>query len=269
MKTISTIAAALIFGTTAFGQEPTDTTRIQIGDMKVIMIDEGGDDSDSTSVEWDYDECDKSELTYWDGVDVGMNILLNADGKTTFEGADEWLELDYARSLSWRINIMEGKIRLVKDYVGLVVGAGLTYNSYTLKNNYTVANVNDSTFGVRDTILDFSKNKLRASYVNVPLLLEFNTSDDCDKNFHLSAGVIGGWRMGSITKQRYDFEGNDVRQRVKNDYNMRDFTLDATVRLGYRNVTLFATYGLTPMFEDKKGPEVYPVTIGINLVPFS
>ncbi|MDZ4750719.1 MAG: outer membrane beta-barrel protein [Flavobacteriales bacterium] len=269
MKTKIATLAFLFVGFGLFAQEPSDTTKFKFGDKRVILIDDHP--TDSTDVSWEDDEkdCGKSQLTYWDGVDFGVNILLNKDGKTTFEGDEEWLQLDYARSFSWRFNIFEGKLRLFDDYVGIVSGAGITYNSYGLKNNVTLVNVDDSTFAVPDTLINFSKNKLRASYVNVPLMLEFNTSKDCDKNVHVAAGVIGGWRMGSITKQRFDVNDNEVRSRVKNDFNMTNFTLDATVRVGYRNLTLFATYGLTPLFEDDKGPEVYPVTVGIALVPFS
>jgi hypothetical protein len=270
MKTTIATVALLMSSFGIFAQEPSDTTKFKIGDTKVILIDEN--QKDSTDVEWSEDddnECGKAELTYWDGIDFGMNILLNKDGKTTFEGDNEWLQLDYARSFTWRFNIIEAKVRLADDYVGIATGLGFTYNSYGLKNNVTVVNVDDSTFAVPDTLINFSKNKLRASYLNVPLMLEFNTSKDCDKNFHVALGVIGGLRMGSIAKQKYEANDNDVRSRVKNDFNMTNFTMDATVRVGYRNLTLFATYGLTPLFEDKKGPEAYNVSVGVALVPFS
>jgi hypothetical protein len=270
MKTTIATVAFLMTSFGIFAQEPSDTTKFKIGDTKVIVIDEGT--KDTTDVAWteeDEDICGKAELTYWDGIDFGVNVLLNKDGKTTFEGDNEWLQLDYARSFTWRFNLIEGKVRLIDDYVGLAVGAGLTYNSYGLKNNVTVVNVDDSTFAVPDTLINFSKNKLRASYLNVPVMLEFNTSKDCDKNFHLAMGVIGGWRMGSIAKQKFEANDNDVRSRVKNDFNMTNFTLDATVRVGYRNLTFFATYGLTPLFEENKGPEAYNVSLGIALVPFS
>jgi hypothetical protein len=270
MKTTIATVALLMTSFGIIAQEDSDTTKFKIGDTKVILIDEAvRDTSDVAWTEEDEDECDKSELSYWDGIDFGMNVLLNKDGKTNFEGDDEWLQLDYARSFSWRFNILEGKVRLIDDYVGLTSGLGISYNSYGLKNNVTVVNVEDSTFAVPDTLINFSKNKIRASYLHVPLLLELNTSKDCDKNFHLALGVIGGFRMGTIAKQKFEANDNDVRSRVKNDFNMTNFTLDATVRVGYRNLTFFATYGLTPLFEENKGPEAYNVSLGVALVPFS
>ena len=77
-----------------------------------------------------------------------------------------------------------------------------------------------------------------------------------------------GYRLGSKTKQKY--EENDKTQKVKdrNDYNLNDFRLNAVVRLGYGDFTVFASYSLTELFEDNKGPELYPFTVGISLVSF-
>lgn len=279
MKNLLLTTLTVLMSVIGFSQveEPVkpDTTDLKFGDKRVIVIDENpGEDMDTTEVDWteDFDDEDgKYELTHWGGVDMGINLLLNKDGGTTLDSANQWLELDYTRSMSWRINLFEEKIRLYKDYAGLIVGAGLTYNSYGLKNNVDVSTRDSSaTYAVTvpDTVANYSKNKFRASYIHVPLMLEINTSSDADRAFHIAAGVIGGWKMGSITKQKWERGDEKHEYRRKADYNLSPFTLDATARIGYRNFTVFATYGLTPLFKKDKGPEVYPVTVGIQLVPF-
>ncbi len=127
--------------------------------------------------------------------------------------------------------------------------------SYGLKNNVDISTADSSAiYGMilDDTIRDYSKNKLRASYINIPLMLEFNTSDDNDKSFHVAAGVVGGWKMGSITKQKWEDDNEKYQARRKSDFNLNPFTLDATARIGYKNLTVFATYGLTPLFQKDK-----------------
>jgi hypothetical protein len=246
----------------------SDTTRIQIGNAKVIIVEE-----DSTKGDWEDEEADlDSELTHWAGVDLGVNMLVNKTGSTDLGEENDWLDLQYERSLSWRFNIFEEKIKIVRNHVGLVTGLGLTYNSYGFRNEITVISntdaFRDTTFGIADSVIEFSKTKLRATYLNIPLLLEFNTSEDPKRTFHIAAGAIGGWKIGSITKQHYESEGSNVRVRSKQDFNLTPFTLDLTARVGYRNFTLFANYGLTPLFRDGKGPEVYPVTFGLQIVPW-
>jgi hypothetical protein len=276
MKKMITAVFSFMLSAAAIAQSDStnvasDTTNMKIGDTRIILIDENPN-NDSTSVEYaDNGPSDKLELTHFAGIDLGVNILLNASGGTELDTNSNWLELDYARSLTWRFNILEEKIKLYKNYVGIMVGAGITYNSYGLRKNVQVL-VTDST-GVTGLEIDsknrdFTKNKLRASYINVPVMLEINTSEYLDKSFHIAAGVTGGWNMGSLTRQKWE-DGDDKNStKVKGDYNFTPFTLDASVRVGYKNFTVFANYGLTPLFEKDKGPEVYPVSVGIQIVPF-
>ncbi|MEN9348896.1 MAG: hypothetical protein RLZZ77_2407 [Bacteroidota bacterium] len=269
-----------VLGTQA--QNETDTTQIKLGTTKVVIINEEDSTeaiSDTTAVDWDgedflSDDERREKLTFFAGLDLGMNLLVTKSGSTTMETGNEWLTLDYARSLSWRINVLEQKIPIYRDHVGILVGLGLTYNSYGLRNNVrvqsnTVANP-DSIFAVAvpDSIANFSKNKLRATYLHVPLMLELNTSENPDKTFHLAMGVIGGVKIGSITKQEWSDNGDDITERRKQDFNIAPLTLDASARVGYRNFTIFASYGLTPLFKKGTGPEVYPVTVGLTVVPF-
>jgi hypothetical protein len=265
----------ILIGTSAWAQSDStkvvaDTTNMKIGDTRIILIDEAAKDSSCVNYT-DNGPSDKLELTHFAGIDLGVNILMNASGGTTLDTNSNWMELDYARSLSWRFNLLEEKIKIYKNYVGILVGAGITYNSYGLRNNVQVV-VTDSTgtvgLEVDSKDRDFTKNKLRASYINVPVMLEFNTSEYLDKSFHIAAGVTGGWNMGSLTKQKWENGDEKFTSKIKRDYNFTPFTLDASVRVGYKNFTVFANYGLTPLFEKDKGPEVYPMCVGIQIAPF-
>lgn len=274
MKKLALTSIALLAFSAIWAQSTStaDTTSFPLGDTEIIIINKNTPKPDSIPAENafpDDDDCDnKDALTHWAGLDLGMNFLLNSNNNTDLAAKDEWLELDPARSLSWRLNIYEEKIRIVKDYVGLVTGLGFTWNSYSFNNNVSLTSNADSTFGVIDSIPEYSKNKLRASYVNVPLMVEFNTSSDPKRTFHVSAGVIGGLRIGTVNRQKFDLDGQEYDIKVRDDFNFSPVTLDATARIGYRNFTLWATYGLTPLFKDSRGPEVYPVSVGLTIIPF-
>jgi len=264
--TLAVLILAILVSGASLAQ--TDTTTLQIGTAKVIIVEE-----DSTEVDWEDSGIDTTaELTHWAGIDLGVNMLVNNANSSNLGAENDWLDLQYERSLSWRLNLLEYKIKLIDEYVGLVTGLGLSYNSYGFKNEVTVISNNkafpDTTFGVIDSVLQFSKTKLRATYLNVPLLLEFNTSKNPDRSFHLAVGAIGGWKIGSITKQHFEKDGAEFKVRSKQDFNLTPWTLDLTARVGYRNLTLFATYGLTPLFKSGKAPEVYPVTVGLNIAPW-
>ena len=274
MKKIVLLFAVMLgaFAMNAQNEAKSDTARFPLGEVEILVVskpDTSNTPSDSLSGSIDTpDVPTKNDLTHWGGLDLGVNFLVNSDNKMKYPANDEWIELDQAHSLSWRFNLFEQKIRIVKDYAGIITGVSLVYNSYSFDKNVALFANSDSTFAVLDTVSQYSKNKLRATYLQVPLMLEFNTSNDPERTFHVAAGIIGGWKIGSQYKQRFESEGKEYKVKVSDDYNLSPLTLDATARIGYRNLTLFATYGLTSLFKNDKGPEVYPITVGLSLVPF-
>lgn len=279
-RTILSVLAVLFLltGNLATAQEEqSDTTRVQFGDMKIIVIDgDAKKDTSYTDLEDMVEEADDydldAELTHWGGVDLGANFLLNADGNMDFEGDDAWLNLNHARSLNWSINAFEKKIKIVGHYAGIVTGLGVGWSSYTFRDSVRLQNsamVNgspiDSVYATYDSNIGYTKNKLRVAQLKIPVMLEFNTSTDPERSFHIGAGVVGNWNFSNVYKRKYEDSGDSHKDRTKGDYHVRDLSADAVVRVGYGDFTLFAQYGLMNLFEDNKGPEVVPVTLGLAL----
>lgn len=270
MKKLWIAMLGMLMATTAMAQEEgNDTTKVRMGSFEVNI--RSGVDIDDDEKEEPKDTIpDENNFSHWGGIDVGTSLLLNADGGTGLPEGAGWLDLDEARSLTWSINFAEVRLPIYKEHVGIGTGLGLTYRSLGFSDNISLLANSDSTYAVDvpDSLYTFDRNKLRGTYIRVPVLLEFNTSRIPSKNFHVSVGAIGGLRIGSITKQIYDFEGQKYTDRVKDDFNLSPLTLDATARVGYRWVNLWATYSLTPLFENGKGPEVYPLTVGLSFSIF-
>ena len=96
-------------------------------------------------------------------------------------------------------------------------------------------------------------------------MLEFNTSKNANKNFHIAVGAELAYRIGSVTKQKYEINNVEYELKHKDDYNLEPFRYSAVARIGYNNVTLFADYGLNRLFKKDKGPQVYPFTVGVTI----
>lgn len=129
-------------------------------------------------------------------------------------------------------------------------------------------------------------------YLSVPLLLEFQANaDKRSRRFFVSFGVIGNVKIHSHTKiyfndanatywlqdpvslnstipTGYTTPDRKNRNIVKNTnaYFLNPFRVDATVRIGFPLLSLYATYGLTPMFQSGKGPELHQWSLGVSLV---
>lgn len=239
-----------------------DTTRIKLGKKTIVIIE---DDDDEDERGDDDERGDRTREGHWAGFGINTNGFLNADGKIATGDAAGFLELDHARSIGFNFNLVEKRFPIFREYVGLTTGLGIQWNRYALKNNVDVMVSADSTYGVENTTVDYKKNVLRSTYLQIPLLLEITTNKDNDKAWHISAGVVGGIRIGSSLKTKWEEDGKTNKDKVKSNYNFNPFEAHATAIVGYGDISLYVNYGLTQVFEKDKGPNYTPVSAGILL----
>jgi hypothetical protein len=260
--------------TTAMAQEEeksSDTTRFKIGSTEFIIIDNdtiqaGDNNSDAPdgdkNVGIDYEP---NKLTYWSGLDFGVNVLMNNQFKSDFTQGH--LQTDPASSMYFGANFFEQRIKIAGEHFGLVTGLGVSVSSFGFKNDQLRLLSNaDSTFGVVDSTVigGFDKNKLTVSYVNIPLLFQINTSKNHKKNFHLSFGIIGGVRIASNVKYKYEELGGKTEASTQARFNLNPFHASLTARLGYRNFGLFANFDMLSLYEYDKSRVAKPLTFGAS-----
>jgi hypothetical protein len=116
---------------------------------------------------------------------------------------------------------------------------------------------------IRDTI-NFSKNKLFAEYLSVPLMLNFNSNAARpSKAFKMSMGIMGGYLVKARTKQI-----SKERGKVKkvDDFNLNKWKVSVTGDIGYGPFKLYGNFALTPLHD--YGLEQYPFSIGIRFNGF-
>ena len=259
----SSIAKVVGDDMTKKSSDKKDTTVINFRKKQYVIINK---DKDSEST---INKTNDNDFHHWAGFAMGVNGWLSNGGFTMPKG-QEYMRLNYGKSLNFQLNPFEKDIHIYKNYINLVVGLGFEWNQYEFSNKTKLNPDSSYTSGIIDSTNNFNykKNRLKSTFVNVPVLLEFNTNKDPKKAFHIALGVIGGYKLGSRTRQILHQNGNDIRLIKKDDYNLNPFRVNAHASIGYHNLTLFADYSLTPLFENGKGPELYPFTIGVKIISF-
>jgi len=259
-----------------------DTTKVKLFGYKLIVVD------DSVNVE----KIDKKRRNHWAGIDLGINGFANASGSLNLNNnpdlinsnpkkATQFMELNYAKSWTVSINFFEYFLKIKEHHFGVVTGLGLEWDNYELKHNvylnakggnHIYSNVNefnkDYTWGEVDTNFTYTKNRFKTFFINAPLMLEYNSGDHKNKSFHISSGAIFGMNLQTKTKYKYNNNGNDKKTKDKQSFNTSPFRVSLTTRIGYGWFNVFATYSLTSLFENNRGPELYPFTVGITLLGF-
>jgi hypothetical protein len=80
----------------------------------------------------------------------------------------------------------------------------------------------------------------------------------------LSAGVVGGLRIGSRQVQKYIVNDEKQKVKIKDDFYLRNFNYSFTARVGYGDMAIFASYSPLTLFKNCMGPEIYPITVGLH-----
>ena len=206
---------------------------------------------------------------HWTGIGFGINGYLNSETQFDMPVNYEFMQLDYGKSWFVDLNFIEYGLPIIKNYWHLVTGMGFQINNYVIEKNVLLKPNTDYLEAFRDTTAIYKKNKLTNVYFQIPLLFQFDTKKIKKNNtFHLLFGVVGGVRVNSHTKQKFEIDESKNTQKTWDDFNLAPFRWNAMVKLGYGPVNLFATYQLNQMFKPDHGPKLYPFTVGIALLGF-
>ncbi len=255
-----------------------DTVVVRLGKKKMVIV----DSKDKTIIEIpekgkknddivEYREV-KSFKGHWEGLEFGINGFMDKNHSMTQSGDLEWMDLKQARSWNTNINFTQYSIGFGTDKAGIVTGLGLEFNDYHFSNPISLKVQNGVTV-VDSSFIDagyrVEKTKLTMSHLTLPLLLEFQLpmGEKRKDRLYISAGVIGGVRLGSHTKVVYD-DGSRRKDKNRSDFNIATLRYGLTARMGYKGIRLFANYYPVQLFEKSKGPELYPFSVGLVIIPF-
>ena len=276
--------------------EAPDKTRITLGENEVLIIEENGDttrvklgsrgisiieDDEGTSIhiiEMEEPEDDilssshdhkKKFRPHYAGFELGLNNYLTPNFDMNMPSDQLYLDLNTGKSWNFNLNLLEYGFGLGTDKVGLVTGFGVEWTNYVFEYQNSIQK--DASGNIVEYIpLDadhITKSKLNMTYLTAPLLLEFQIPAG-RKRIHISGGLIGGVKIASNTKIKYKISGEKSKEKNKGDFNLAPLRYGVTARIGYRALNLYANYYLVPLFTENRGPELYPFTIGLSLIPF-
>jgi hypothetical protein len=243
-----------------------DSTMVRVGNRAICIIEKEGDtDVQIGHVDDNNNFCGPRFRGHWIGFEWGMNNFLDADFTLSREGDDSFMDLNTGRSWAVDLNFAQYSLGFGTSQFGSVIGLGLGFNNYFFDGENTIVEEDDYVVGI-DTS-GVSKSKLTTTFLRIPLFLEAQFPNTRRmKRMYISAGVIGGLKLGSHTKVVYENEYGKSKDKNKDDFNINPFRFGAIARIGFGCISVFGEYYFTPMFVDGKGPDLNPFSVGLALV---
>jgi len=241
-----------------------DTTHVRVG-RRTFKVIEG---NNGTYVKIDKEVKNKSWggsfNAHWAGLEVGMNMFYESD-YSMYDGLGngEFFDLNPGKSLTWNLNFAEWAFKNERKTFGIVTGLGISFSDYTFDQAISIEKQSGDGMIVPVFLESdgLKKSKLHATYLTAPLMLEIKTPLRMGSSrLYIAGGVIGGLNIGSHTKIKYK---ND-KDKTKSNYHLSPFKYDITGRIGFGDFCIFANYSMTALFKDGKGPELYPLMVGIS-----
>ncbi len=249
-------------------EETEDETVIRIGKKAIRILTE----DDDTEVLFEEDaetESPGRPGRYFEGhlggIEFGYNTFSTDQWGRNDGTMEGYLDLNTAKSSNFNIIAPPVSLGFTRHF-GIVTGLGISFNNYRFDGNNSLA-VDDGgivTPAYPAEGINYDKSKLATVYGILPVMLEVQIPVTCSSTINLGAGVIGAVKLGSHTKTVYHDDGKQ-KDKNRDDFNLNVLRYGVTARAGYEMIQVYGTCYLSPMFENNKGPELYPFEVGIAL----
>jgi hypothetical protein len=194
-------------------------------------------------------------------VNWGLNTLVNADN--TLPSGDDELKV-------WGSNQFDfgwyGAAPLGRNTMfSLRSGVNFSFARYALSGR-SIFSQADNAVSITPFNLPVERSTLFVNYINIPLLLEFDSSKRTSANgFVFAAGGYGGIRTRTRNRYRYlDAANNVVSTRVKGNYFLNDLRYGLMAQVGYGNFRTTVHYEINPFFRAERGPEYYRIAVTVG-----
>ncbi len=201
---------------------------------------------------------------HWAGFGLGYSNF--TDGSFHMTSVDG-VTLKADQSTEWFINLFQHILPLYHNKLGLTTGLGMSWYTFRLDDNMHLVDVNGVT-GVypAPTGIVYKFSRLKVVYLTIPALLEWQPFEGKAHSIYISGGVVAGIKTFSSYKVCYnDASGNKVEKVEARGLNTNPLSINFMGQVGMGDISVFAKYSPTNLFQSGKGPEVRTVSLGLML----
>lgn len=169
--------------------------------------------------------------------------------------------------LAWKTRVFENS-----NWLRFRYGVSFQFNGLKpTDNRYFVDN--DGLSELEEYPVDLDKSKFRTDNLVFPVHFEFGPSRKIETDnrvwystadrIKIGLGGYAGFNIGERQKLKFEEDGEDVKKKLKGDYNTNDFVYGLSGYVGWGATGLYVKYDLQPIFEDPN-PELHNISVGLR-----
>jgi hypothetical protein len=242
------------------GESAKQSTSSSRTNYNQIWVSRSAKKNKSISTNWlifDLGFANYRDLTNYSYAQAGSYLKIMRPGDPAVnEGTTT---LNTGKSSNVNIWLFMQRASLSKNVLNLKYGLGLEMYNFRYDSRISFRN-SPAPMAFNDSI-SFTKNKLYAGYITVPLMININTQPNSRRGLIMSVGMSAGYLLASRNKQ---VSGDRGKQKYKGDLALEPWRLAAIGEIGLGPVRLYGSYSLNQLQKTYTRMEQYPYTIGIR-----
>jgi hypothetical protein len=210
--------------------------------------------------------------TNWAILDIGFSnysdntIYSSAAAQAYAPGSNKtWFGLKYGKSRNINIWLFMQKLNVSKRILNLKYGLGLELNNYHYKqpiryDAHPPATLNPPIVSLDGTVgRTYSKNKLAADYLTVPMMVNVNFTPKRKNSYGFSAGISAGYLYSARNKT---VTSDEDMKKAKDDFELEKWKLSYIAELSLGSLKFYGSYAFKNMYQ--RGLDIKPYNFGLR-----
>jgi len=164
------------------------------------------------------------------------------------------------------VNLMYNH-RIGDGGVSMAIGIGTSFHKLFSNSFIPDIKADSISFEPIGDSIDYKRSVLQTSYFDIPFEFRYRSKG----GFRMAFGFKVGFLYDSKTKhvgERYINDGVQVKTKRKGVKQLETVQYGPTIRFGYKWVNVFGYFALSKLFKEDRGPQVYPISVGIAVIPY-
>ena len=184
---------------------------------------------------------------------------------------DNWMDMPEGTETKWfnpgfLVNLMYNH-RLGDGGVSMAIGIGTSFHKLSSNSYIPDVKADSIVFEPIGDSIDYKRSILQTSYFDIPFEIRYRSKGGFGMAFGFKVGFLYDSKIKYVGERLTD-DGVEVKVKSKGVKQLETVQYGPTIRFGYKWINVFGYFAISKLFKEDRGPQVYPISVGIAVIPY-